>query len=231
MGAGGKGERCNMKRILIGKNSTLWNNLSSDPSVVKRFDAVISHKDLAAHAFDPESEIWILSYSRQNQENQKLIDTIGLHHTGRVFYFSTAAANVCQITNCYQYPRVKYAAAAYAAAHLKSVTIVHLGFVYGDPEELPSGHTAAISREDLAQFFREGIRGQHDNVHLFKMVDKLHGSNIEKALHRLYDFLQKRCGRFPCALRPLDLIVRAFGWKWYGYANLSNRLWSLTTSL
>lgn len=218
-----------MKRILIGKNSKLWSQLSCDPSVSERFDAALSHKDLAVYAFHPEDEIWVLSYSRQSRQNQNIIDSIGPSHKGRVVYFSTATANVCQITDCYQYPRVKALAADYAAAQLNSAVIVHLGFVYARPADLPSGRTAAVSQDELARFFREGPLENAGAIRLFTMVDRPHGSRLEKAVHKLYDFMQGLCGRFPCALRPLDVVIRAAGWKWYGYVNLSNRLWSSTT--
>lgn len=126
-----------MKRVLIGKNSKLWRQLASDPTVADRFDATLSHTDLAGYAFQSDDEIWVLSYSRDERENQAIIDRIGAGHTGRVIYFSTATQNVTQVTECYQYPRVKARAAAYAAARIKSAVIVYLGFVYSQATDLP----------------------------------------------------------------------------------------------
>ncbi|MEQ8308809.1 MAG: hypothetical protein RIA09_19915 [Hoeflea sp.] len=220
-----------MKRIVIGKNSALWRQLSSDPVIAERFHAALSHRDLATYAFMPDDEIWVLSYSRDPLENRAMIDSLGPNHSGRVIYFSTATANVCEVTRCYQYPRVKAVAAAYVAAQLASAVIVQLGFVYKTPGDLPSGRTAAISMDELAVFFRDGPGLQSGTLRLFTMVHKPHGSTPERILHRAYDVLQKWCGAIPCALRPLDVVIRAAGWKWYGYVNLSNRLWSSTTSL
>ncbi len=219
-----------MKRILIGRNSALWRQLSSYPELVGKFDEVLSHKDVAAHAFTPDDEIWVLSYSRDAMENSQMIDCLGQIKTGRVVYFSTATTNVCQITQCYQYPRVKAQAAAYVATKLPNSVIVQLGLVYTTPSDLPSGRTAAVSLEELVQFFRDGPDLHSGTFHLFSMVDKPHRSSLEKALHRAYDTLQQLCAGYPCLLRPLDVVLRAAGWKWYGYINLSNRLWSSTIS-
>ena len=218
-----------MRRILIGRNSRLWQQLAADQAVAARFDTALSHSDMASFGFQPDDEIWVLSYSRDEQENQALIDLIGPDHIGRVIYFSTATANVTAITNCYQYPRVKARAAAYAAAQLRSAVIVHLGYVYAQLSDVPSGTTAAVSQRELAQFFRDGPAANTDAVRLFEMIERPHGSGVEKAAHAIYDALQRLCGGFPCLLRPLDVAIRAAGWKWYGYINLSNRLWSSTT--
>ena len=52
----------------------------------------------------------------------------------------------------------------------------------------------------------------------------------EALLYRLYGRLQALCGSRPCLLRPLDLLLRGLGMRWYGYTHLSNRLWTSKTS-
>jgi hypothetical protein len=65
-------------------------------------------------------------------------------------------------------------------------------------------------------------------MRLFEMIDRPFGSGAERALYRAYGSLQWRVRRWPCVLRPLDFTLRALGIRWYGYVNLSNRLWSST---
>jgi hypothetical protein len=70
--------------------------------------------------------------------------------------------------------------------------------------------------------------GDDREVHLFKMVSRDFGSGFERTLFLIYGHVQWLLRRFPCALRPVDLVLRALGYRWYGYLLLSNRLWATT---
>lgn len=219
-----------MRRILIGKNAKIWKALASDAAVRSRFSHLIGHADAPAFQFSSDDEIWVLSYSRKQSDNFALLDLLHRAGAGRVVYFSSATTNIAAVTDCYEYPRVKAAAAEYAKSRLDAVTVL-LGMVYERPEHLPSGTTAAIKLGDLKSFFMSfGHPGAAQEVRLFTMTEKPFKSRFEAFLHRLYDRAQRMAGRWPCLLRPADYALRAAGYKWYGYINLSNRLWISTTS-
>ena len=218
-----------MRRILIGKNAKIWKALAADASVRSRFSHVIGHADAQGFNFEAEDEIWLLSYSRSQSDNKAMLDLLQQAGIGRLVYFSSATTNIAGVTDCYEYPRVKALAADYAKSRLGAV-IVLLGLVYERAGDLPSGTTAGISLEDLGSFFRSFNPDAAREIRLFSMTEKPFMSGFEKFLHRAYDAAQSRSGRWPCLLRPVDYLLRAAGYKWYGYINLSNRLWISTIS-
>ena len=66
--------------------------------------------------------------------------------------------------------------------------------------------------------------------HLFHVVSRPFAGDIERLLYRVYGRLIMALRRYPCALRPIDMLLRALRMRWYGYVYLSNRLWISTTS-
>ena len=65
---------------------------------------------------------------------------------------------------------------------------------------------------------------------LFKLVERPFGSRFERAVFASYSRAMALFSWKPCLLRPLDLVLRGMGYRWYGYVFLSNRLWSSTIS-
>ncbi|MFT3954842.1 MAG: hypothetical protein QM722_10795 [Piscinibacter sp.] len=100
------------------------------------------------------------------------------------------------------------------------------------PAELPAGDNVATSYAMLAAFMRapdwpdDGGRRKR----LFGIERRPFGSGFERALARAYGAALDAAGARPCLLRPLDLLLKLLGMRWYGYTFLSNRLWISTTS-
>jgi hypothetical protein len=165
------------------------------------------------------------------KENSRLFAALESTRVHEVIYVSTAAAIVTRLTRCYEYPRVKRLAEEEARRRLRARVLI-LGLVVDRLQELPPGRNAATLHRQLEEFML-APRWVHDggsSMRLFELVDVPFARPWEARIHRVYDQLQWLLRSWPCALRPIDFVLRALGIRWYGYINLSNRLWTLTTS-
>lgn len=213
--------------IILGKNSKVWALLKKSNFLVELPIFAIGHNDIKNFEFFPFDQIWVLSYSRVSSENYFLLKKLSDINNINVFYVSSASTNVNLITQCYNYPKVKQQAQEDAVS-LCNARIINIGWVYEAVTELPSGLTAATSVDQLAVAMRNIDNHSEQPVNLFRMVDRPFLTSFEKNLYVLYGQLLKCCGRFPCLLRPIDLVLRMVGMRWYGYLYLSNKLWSTT---
>lgn len=213
--------------VVVGRNSKVWLALTGLP----QFDDItfygISHAQVQQFIFLPGDRVWIFSYSRLSHENRKLLEILAAHDAIEINYISSASTNVVNLTKCYLYPTIKRQAEKDAKI-ICSARIVTIGLVYRTLAELPSGETAATSLTELAEFMVSDFERDRSEVNLFKMVKRPFANETERFLFILYGKLLTISGRFPCLLRPVDFILRAFNMRWYGYLYLSNRLWSTT---
>lgn len=220
-----------VREVVVGRNSKVWNALARDPTVASRFTCVLSHRQLAGFAFEPGDRVWVFAYSRDPAENSRMLARLDEARVAVVVYVSSASTIVGKITRCYEYPRVKALAEAEARGRLRA-RILLLGLVYESVEELPAGLNAATSIYSLARFMLEPEWTEEGGQvrRLFDPLSRPFSSAPESVAYRMYGVLQSACGGWPCLLRPLDYLLRACGWRWYGYVHLSNRLWYSTTS-
>lgn len=218
------------QNIIVGRNSAIWSELSKDKTFSQSFQAV-SHKDLGSFSFRQADRIWILSYSRKPEENEALLKAIRKGGAKEAVYISTATTNVVSLTACYEYPAVKLEAEKRARALLDARVLV-IGVVYHAETELPAGTTMATRYDALKHFMAQPDwpRDTEQPALLFEAVGRPFGSIVERATFQAYGMAMAACRRWPCLLRPLDVLLRALGWRWYGYLFLSNRLWSSTIS-
>lgn len=213
--------------IILGKNSKVWRLLKKSNFLAELPIFPIGHDDVENFEFLPLDQIWVLSYSRVPSENYILLKKLSNINNINVFYVSSASTNVNSITRCYNYPKIKQQAQEDAVS-LCNARIITIGYFYEAVTDLPSGLTAATSVHQLAVAMRNIDNHSDQSVNLFRMVDRPFSTFFEKTLYVLYGQLLKRCGRFPCLLRPIDLVLRLVGMRWYGYLYLSNKLWSMT---
>jgi hypothetical protein len=219
------------REIVIGRNSKVWNALARDAAVAGRFTHALSHRQLEGFAFEPGDRVWVFAYSRDPAENSRMLARLEQAHVAVVVYVSSASTIVGRVTHCYEYPRVKAQAEAEARLRLQARILV-LGLVHESIEELPAGLNAATSMHSLIRFMlrpewtEEGGRSRR----LFEPLSRPFSGALESTGYRVYGALQRACGAWPCLLRPLDYLLRAWGWRWYGYLYLSNHLWYSTTS-
>lgn len=217
--------------VVLGRSSTVWQRLSADPSLAERVGAAIGHHDLASFEFTAADRVWVLSYSREPRENSALLQRLRAAGVREIVYVTSASTIVAQRTRCYEYPRVKRQAELEALA-LPQARLLTIGLMHDGVDELPSGTNIATRYSELAAFMLrpEWPDGDGRGKHLFHVEQRPFGSPLERAACRIYTSLLMASGSHPCLLRPLDLILRLLGWRWYGYTCLSNHLWTSKTS-
>jgi hypothetical protein len=220
-----------IRTIVVGSRSRLWSALATQPGLTKLVSAAISHTAVGQFAFQPTDRVWVLSYSRRPAQNRQLLEQLRQAGVAEICYVSSSSVIVCTLTRCYQYPRIKADAEA-AALRIPGGRIVTLGLVYAQAAELPGGDNIATSCRELAEFMCDpdwpADAGRRKL--LFHRLHRPFRRGFEAAVYAAYDRLLSACGRCPCLLRPLDLLLRLCGCRWYGYVRLSNRLWYSTIS-
>jgi hypothetical protein len=223
--------RISGREVVIGCNSKVWQGLSLRLAAVSFECVAIGHRDVAGFAFTPTDRVWVLSYSRSSDDNAALIARLRKAAVAQIVYLSSSSVIVGQRTRCYEYPRVKHLAQQEVLA-LANGKVLTVGLVYDQSEELPRGANVATSLDELAAFIQapdwplQAGRAKH----LFRTVTRPFSGALERTAYLSYGALMSLSGSFPCALRPLDVLLRAAGARWYGYVYLSNRLWISTTS-
>ena len=217
--------------MVLGRSSKVWAALSENPLISNRIRHAISHKELASFDFTPNDRVWVLSYSRKPHENEAIFQRLKSAGVAEVVYVSSSSTIVAEKIQCYDYPKVKRAAEQ-SALTLVQARVLTIGLMYSDPQELPSGSNIATAYSDLAEFIAlpEWPEAEGRRKYLFQVVPRPFRSATERALFQVYAELIGLFQKNPCLLRPIDLILRMLGMRWYGYVFLSNKLWISTMS-
>lgn len=220
-----------LRDVVIGRNSKVWQSLCSDRQFATRFPLAIGHREVAGFAFASGDRVWVFAYSKNVEENRALLDRLSQVPGLQVVYVSSASAIAASATRCYAYPTAKHEAEVYARQRVDARILV-LGLVVDRLDELPGGTNIATQMARIADFMREpqwplegGRRAQ-----LFDVVHRPFESRVEHLAYLGYGVLFRLAAPWPCALRPVDALLRVLGMRWYGYLYLSNRLWTSTTS-
>jgi hypothetical protein len=219
------------REVVLGKNSKVWRGLAADARIAARVGVAIGHSELSGFAFTANDRVWVFSYSRDENENAALLQRLGQAGVAEVVYVSSSSCRVASRTTCYEYPRVKQQAETQALA-LGAGKVLTIGLVYAEESELPAGDNVATSLAELGTFMLAPAwpDGQGRRKHLFRQVSRPFSGPLERVLYRGYGWAILSLKAYPCALRPIDLLLRTLRMRWYGYVYLSNRLWISTTS-
>lgn len=217
--------------IVLGSNSVVWRRLSADARIAKRVVHAIGHRDMAAFEFTANDRLWVFSYSRREDENSALLARLCEAGVAEIIYLSSSSTCVAAKTSCYEYPRVKRQADL-RVTEMPNGRVLTVGLIYGAEEELPAGENVATSIRELAEFMLapNWPAGNGNRKNLLRAVKRPFSNRLEKILYRSYGAAIMAAGRYPCLLRPIDLILRSLGMRWYGYVYLSNRVWISTIS-
>lgn len=220
-----------MRDVVLGSSSTVWRRLATNPALAARVSAAIGHRELAGFVFTPADRVWVLAYSRLPAENSAMLARLREAGVREIVYVSSASTIVSQRTRCYEYPRVKQQAEDETLA-LPNAKVLTIGLMHEHTAELPGGANVATRYDDLAAFMLKPVWPDDGGrrKRLFRIQERPFGSSLERLLARAYGIALDACGAHPCLLRPLDLLLRLLGMRWYGYTFLSNRLWTSTTS-
>ncbi|MGY0196279.1 hypothetical protein ACWA7J_14540 [Leptothrix sp. BB-4] len=215
-----------LRPVVLGRNSRVWAAVKPHLADGGAHWQALGHAELDGFAFTPADRVWVLSYSRDPAENRALLQRLAAAGVAEIVYLSSSSTIVDGRTRCYEYPRVKALAEAEALALPNGRALV-VGLMHDRLDELPAGLNIATRHADLAAFMARPDWGP-DNARrrtLFEPVRRDWRSPAERTAHAVYAGLMRLTGPWPCLLRPLDLLLRLAGWRWYGYTHLANRLW------
>lgn len=218
--------------VVIGRNSVLWSRIGGHILEQRPDTIAVGHRDIAKLRLTADDCVWIFSYAPSMEANRGLFGRIAALGAGQHVYLSSATANIADRARCYRYPRIKAQGEKDAAAILGAAS-VRIGLIHDDPAELPAGVSVATRLDDLvsAMTAGEGDFGPAGHVvHLHQLIERPFPNAAERAAYRGYGRLLRQLESRPCVLRPLDLVLRTIGWRWYGYFRLSNEQ-CLTTTL
>lgn len=210
--------------VVIGKNSILWSRIGDRVRSRHLNTLAVGHRDLASVRLNASDRIWIFSYAQDVNENAALFDVIAAQGGSNCYYLSSATANIADNVRCYRYPLVKRAGELDAELRLGAIP-VRIGLIHDNTNELPAGNSAVTQLDllieamisDDVDFARCGSL-----IQLYTLESKLFSSAMERFAYIWYGKLLRACGSYPCVLRPLDVVLKLFGWRWYGYFRMSN---------
>jgi hypothetical protein len=219
------------REVVLGRNSKVWRAVALNTRLQSNKFVAIGHAEMSTFAFTNTDRVWVFSYSRNEQENEALLNTLSRASVAEVVYVSSSSVKVASKTSCYAYPRVKLSAEQLAFTN-PVAKILTIGLVFSSEAELPAGDNIATSIDDIAAFMvSPSWSGNSPRRRiLFKTVSRGFSNSLEKLAYSLYGKLIFAAGRYPCVLRPVDLLLRGLSMRWYGYVYLSNQLWISTTS-
>lgn len=214
----------NARLVILGRNSVLWSRIADRVLAQRPTSLAIGHSDLDGMHLSADDHLWILSYAPREEDNRLLFEKVRRLGAGRHFYLSSATVNIAEEVGCYRYPAVKAAGERDAKRVLDAATI-RIGLIYDDPTELPAGVSAATRLEDLVGAILAPDETQMSDggiTALYQMIERPFGGVLENAAYRAYGGLIRLFRWHPCLLRPIDLVLRYMGFRWYGYFRLSN---------
>lgn len=220
-----------MREVVLGKGSKIWQALAARAPMAQRFQHAIGHAELPGFAFTAEDRVWVLAYSTRPADNTAILQRLRQAGVAEIVYITSSSTIIAPLTDCYAYPRAKKLAEDEAIA-IPQCKVLTLGLVVANEDELPAGRNAATTLDEIAAFFLNPVwpvdKGRR--AHLLRPVQRPFGSGAEQALYQAYGWLMRGLSHRPCLLRPLDLVLRTLGMRWYGYTFLSNQLWTTTTT-
>ena len=221
--------------IVLGCHSAVWQRLALNAALAKRVYHAMGHREVGQFTFAANDRVWVFSYSRREDENIALLRRLRDAGVAEIIYLSSSSTCVAEKTSCYEYPRVKRQAELMVQA-MPVGKVLTVGLIYVTPDELPAGENVATSIDELADFMRvpnwpDGDGEDKGNrKNLLRVVSRPFPSRVEHFFYRCYGVAIAQAGRYPCLLRPADLILRSLNMRWYGYVYLSNRAWISTIS-
>lgn len=212
-----------MSVILVGKNSRLYKAFQFEFNSL--IDHSISHSEIASYKFKKDDVLILLSYSNNLEEQITLLEGIKKAAVSRVIVFSSAAAVVGELHDCYKYPTAKLKIERAIKYYIENYQIIRMGTVVdeGSSRKYRGMCITYIYelRDFLVQELTVGCNTGNRITSLFSYAKFNNERTFEYYLYKKYTTLISAL-TWPCLLRPADLLLKyIFGYKWYGYGVLS----------
>jgi hypothetical protein len=210
-----------MRYILIGCNSKLYNNFKRNFNKLVQFS--ISHKEIHTFLFRENDIVIVLSYGKNKQKNKEFYKNLSKINVGLFIILSTTSSYLANKIKCYEYPSNKLYIENLAIKLLKRHVVIRAGVIVNRrmSEEFQGLIQTPISK--LIKTLKElkNIRPVKILINLGQFKDFKNKNSIEYYFYLKYKLLIHNL-KYPCIIRPLDLILKVFfSYKWYGYGLLT----------
>ena len=212
-----------MSVILIGKNSNLYKNYKD--SFNSFVDIAISASDLESYSFNENDSLIILSYGKSKKSIDLLAYNLSSLNVKFFLLISTCTTVVLEKTKCYAYPAIKQYQERLFVQKLKNVSILSVGTIVDEKADKEHHGTCITKATVFFKICEDIIRSTQSKKYLveYEFSKFSNESSVEYKIFRAYKSLITLLP-LPCLLRPLDILLKYFGCKWYGYGVLTTIL-------
>lgn len=221
--------------LVVGSNSSLWAALCESPILQNQNSGInffaVSSRDI--YGLSPElfqfsfSHAVVFSYSRKLEENMKLLRNLRLL-VRNVIYISTCSVIAANKGYLYTYPRAKREVEVFARDSnlFECLRILRLGMVEGtfDADSM-TGRFKYTSLEMIVREIERSCSNDRTKVsfeNLYVSAERPFDSRMEELCFKIYCRMLQWNFVMGVVMRPLDVVFRALGWRWYGYNCLVN---------
>lgn len=210
-----------MRKItIIGKNSKLYNNLKDEITqyIDKEYshneiDSISSMENVLVFSFNPSSTISNINFLKKILEKTE----------GKLIYVSSSSIYANSFCAKYKYPIIKKEVENYLLQSDNTI-ILRIGIV----EEFISekwyhGKIKLSTKNRIINGIKESILTSSRSIDAWESVYIQNPNIIKRLSHRLLVLCNKNLSHLFYLTRPLDLILKLFNFKNYGYTFLSNQ--------
>lgn len=190
-----------MNNLVVGKNSKVCRALGNISGV-----EFVSHADLPIKGVF--NVVYVFSFSRRMFENERLIDQVNGIKCNHVVYVSSIAADLAYIHK-YNYPTIKRKCED--ISKLYNFSVLRIGLIIETMIIEPtSGDYLVTPLSDLKTMLRNG------ELACNAPVLRSYGRGPSK-LQLYYGFFLDFLGGGSIFFRPIDFVLKLFGYNWGGY--------------
>jgi len=212
-----------MRKIIIGKNSNLYKEFKKEFDEI--FDLAISHKDLHNFVIKKTDIYFILSYGQSEKEMSQLLSEVIKIKQNNVILLSTTAIIVSKYSKCYAYPKLKMMQENFFSAKMSNFIIYRVGTVLRKNNLYHNRGTCVLNSDLFFRTLKKLLSGEFvcQVVEEYEFV-RIEKNTLESIIYFIYTVTIRLFYKFPCVLRPIDLILKILNYRWYGYGALSLKL-------
>lgn len=210
-----------LKILIIGSNSRVFNAMTNS-GVLDNFDVLsVSGRDLdislSKIGEENYSAVVILSYSKVRVQNELLFSRLSNVKSQIFIYISSISALSAEFGYKYSYPSSKLECENLAKRYFSKLKILRVGLV-PEVHKPPYGHSYITHAGQLANCIIALARGFDIKDDLYLISHYINQASLfEKISYSLYKRLFLYMRDKVVLLRPIDFILRAMGYNWYGY--------------
>lgn len=210
-----------LKILFVGSNSRVFKAIVNSGALVNYDVLSVSgkHLEISMSRISQEnySAVVILSYSKVRKDNELLFSQLSNIKSQLFIYISSISALCAEFGYKYSYPSSKLQCEKLAKYYFSKLKILRVGLV-PEVHKPPYCHSYVTRASQLANCIIDLARGFDVTENLYLESHYTNQAGLfEKISYSLYRRLFQYMGGNVVLLRPVDLVLRAIGYNWYGY--------------